>query len=228
LPSEHGVTGTVFMSDDGPVRAFSTPAAAITGSVIAALGDDLDLETGGPAKIALVADAATDRGLIGGTWYGPRDDDAVEVGGDAAAEVGGLLGRAWGADAVPDLIGVTLRGSLASMDATTRTIVREVRRAIPRATFVITSTGSVQSEHGAVDANRTLVPAIDAAIPVAGSVVAAPASEGLFLDRTTTTAAGITTQSVVDVLKSQTAADGSALFADAFPSFAVQFGRYCT
>ena len=79
-----------------------------------------------------------------------------------------------------------------------------------------------------MDANATLVPAIDAAISAPGPVVAAPASEGLFLDRATTTEAGITPQSVVDVLKSQTGADGSALFADAFPSFAVQFGRYCS
>lgn len=226
LPSEHGVTGTVFMSDDGPVRAFSNRAPK---PVIAALGDDLDHDSSGAAKIALVGDAPTDRGLIGGTWYllGKRDDATVKVGGDAVPEVERMLHRGWGADAVPDLVGVTLRGSLRSMDDATRAIVGEVQRAVPRSVIAITSTGSLR-EHGAVDADADLVPSIDAAIPAPGSVVAAAGSEGLFLDRGTTTAAGITTQSVVDVMKTQTAPDGSALFADAFPSFAVQFGRYCS
>ena len=225
LPSEHGVTGTVFMGDDGPVRTFSARAPE---PVIAALGDDLDeRDTGGAAKIALVADAPTDRGLIGGTWYGKPDDDMIQIGGDPIADVSGLLGRGWGADAVPDLVGVTLRGSLSSMDTVTKRIVHDVQRAVPTAAFVVTSTGSTRAARAAVDANTDLVASVDAAIPATASVVAAAGSDGLFLDRATTTAGGITTQSIVDVLKAQTGADGSPLFADAFPSFAVQFGRYC-
>jgi hypothetical protein len=139
-----------------------------------------------------------------------------------------LMDAGYGADPTPDLIGVTLSGAVPSMDGITRSIVRTVQRTVPQTVFVITSTGSTRHGAGAVDANADLVPAVESAIPVPRSVVASPASEGVYLDPATATAAGISTQSVVDAMKTQTSAVGSPLFADAFPSFAVQFGRYCS
>jgi hypothetical protein len=225
LPFQHGVTGTVFMSEHGPVHAFSDRAPE---PVIAALGDDLPHVTNGKAQTALVGDAPTDRGLVGGTWWDHGDTATVEIAGDTVSEVRALLRSGYGTDEIPDLIGVTLSGSLSAMDTTTKSLVAEVQRAVPRTVFVMTSTGSAVSEPGSVDARTDLAKAVNAAIPAPGPVVAGVGSGGLFLDPETTTAAGITTQSVVDVLKGQTGADGTPLFADAFPSFAVQFGRYCT
>jgi hypothetical protein len=221
LPSEHGVTGTFLRSDDGRVvRAFSRDSPV---PVIAALGDDLDDLTGGDAKIGIVATGASDRGLIGGAWYGGADDDAVEV--DPArpgADVGKLLSAGFGVDAVPDLLGVVLRGPVRHMDALTRSIVAEVSRRVPRATFVVTATGSLRVSGDAERASN-VVAAVRDAVPVTDG----SASGGIFLDQRAAAAARISTQQVVDAMRAQTAAGRAPLFADAFPSFAVRFGRYC-
>jgi len=37
----------------------------------------------------------------------------------------------------------------------------------------------------------------------------------------------VPTQRVVDVMLARTTPDGTPILADAFPAFAVQFGRYC-
>jgi hypothetical protein len=58
-------------------------------------------------------------------------------------------------------------------------------------------------------------------------VVASPGSDGLFLDRQAMVAANVTTDDVSTALRSLDAPDGSPLFADAFPAFAVSFSRYC-
>ena len=226
LPSQHGITGTFLRAETGVARAFGRDAPS---PVIAALGDDLDRATGGRAKIALVGTDVSDRGLIGGTWYGNAEDDAVFTDGThTATHVRSLLGDGLGADGVPDLLGVVLGGRIADMDTQTRAIVAEIRRAVPDATFVVTATGTLTAGRDPVEAAADLMPSVEAAVTTAGSVLATPpGTAGLFLDRTVAAELGISTQQVVDAMKTRTAPDGSPLFADAFPSFAVQFGRYC-
>jgi hypothetical protein len=221
LPSEHGMTGTFVRSDGGRVvRAFSRDAPV---PVIAALGDDLDALTRGDAKIGVVATDASDRGLIGGTWYGGTDDDAVEV--DTArprADVAGMLNAGFGEDAVPDLLGVVLRGSLRHIDGLTRSIVGSVSRRVPLTTFVVTATGSLRVGGDTEPASN-----VESAVRGTTRAIGGSASGGFFLDQRAAAAAGISSQQVVDAMRAQTTSRGASLFADAFPSFAVQFGRYC-
>ncbi len=221
LPSQHGVTGTLVRNDAGRVvRAFGRGAPV---PVIAAVGDDLDRLTHDDAKIGLVATDVSDRGLIGGTWYGGRDDDTVlRDARPPAAEVAHLLDAGFGADRVPDLLGVVLGGSLPRVVARTRAVITEVAGRVPRATFVVTATGSLRGGRTPVRAS-SLASATKDAIPAVG----ATGSAGLFLDERAASAGGISTQEVVDAMKELTTPDGAPAYADAFPSFAVRFGRYC-
>lgn len=226
LPSQHGITGTFLRGDTGVARTFGRGAPS---PVIAALGDDLDRATGGKSKIALVGTDVSDRGLIGGTWYGNTDDDTVFTDGKhAAAHVDALLADGSGADGVPDLLGVVLGGGMTEMDRETRAIVAEISAAVPGATFVVTATGTLAAGADPVVAAADLMPVVETTVTTEASVLAAtPGTAGLFLDRTAAVELGVSTQQVVDAMKARAAHDGSPLFADAFPSFAVQFGRYC-
>jgi hypothetical protein len=49
----------------------------------------------------------------------------------------------------------------------------------------------------------------------------------LFLDNDAMAAAVVTTQDVAGALHGAVRPDGSQVFADVFPSFAVRFGEYC-
>jgi hypothetical protein len=222
LPSDHGVTGTFVRTDKGIVRSFG-PGAPVP--VIASLGDDFDELTAGAAKIALVETDVSDRGLIGGTWYGGRDDDTVIADRhDPAGDVATLLGHGFGAGGPSDLLGVTLEGSVGQMDARTRAIAREVFAAVPGATVVVTATGSLATNGHPIVASSGFLRGVDAAaLPAGGAPVAAAGTSGLFLDNAVVTQTGVTTQQVVDAMKTKT----GSTFDDAFPSFVVQFGRYC-
>jgi hypothetical protein len=79
----------------------------------------------------------------------------------------------------------------------------------------VTGTGTVDAT-GAVTPTQ---PAGTVRIPAGG------VAGGYFLDRTTGAAA--TASTVVDTMHAETAPDGSPLYADAFASYAVRFGRYC-
>lgn len=225
LPSQHGITGSILGTDDGSAPAFS---AGAPGTVIAALGDDLDKATDGEALIGLVAADRTDRGLIGWDWYGGRDDDAMILERrDPVGQVGRLLSDGWGAGGAPDLLGVTLVGDIASMDATTRSLVAEIQERVPQAAIAITATGSLRAGSDAVD-DRELAVQVDAALAAPDPVIAGSAAGGFFLDDESAAAQGVTSQQVADAMAAQVAGDPSTpLFDDTFPSFTVRFGRYC-
>ena len=212
LPSQHGITGTLIRNENGKVvRAFGPGSPQ---PVIATLGDDLDRATNGAAKIGLVSTSVGDAGLTGDGWYGnarPVRDRTVSGGTNPAGTVHGFLARGWGADATPDLLAVSLDGSLGADGNAIASILDEVFRAVPDATVVLTGTGSVRGEEAAT------VPA-----PAGTDTVVAG---GVFLDRSDGTT--ISAQDVVSALKADTAPDGSPLFADAFASYAVRFGSYC-
>jgi len=211
LPSQHGITGTLIRNDNGKVvRAFGPGSPQ---PVIATLGDDLDRATGGATKIGLVSTAVGDAGLTGDAWYGtgPVRDRTVSGGANPADAVRGFLANGWGRDATPDLLAVALDGSEGADGDAVASILHEVFQTVPDATAVVTGTGLRQT-------------GTTAAVPTpAGSD--AVVGGGVFLDRTD----GATTsaQNVVDALKADKTTDGSPLFADAFASYAVRFGRYC-
>jgi hypothetical protein len=211
LPSQHGITGALIRNENGKVvRAFEPGSPQ---PVIATLGDDLDQATDGAAKIGLVETAVGDAGLTGDAWYGtgPVRDRTVSAGKDPADAVRGFLARGWGADATPDLLAVALDGSRAADGTAYAAVLDDVFRAVPDATVVETGTGSMQR------GTTTTVPTPGGSDALVGG--------GVFLDRSD----GATTsaQDVVDALKADTTPDGSPLFADAFASYAVRFGRYC-
>jgi hypothetical protein len=211
VPSQHGITGTLIRNANGNVvRAFGPGSPQ---PVIATLGDDLDRATEGTTKIGLVSTAVGDAGLTGDAWYGtgPVRDRTVSAGADAADAVRGFLSRGWGADGIPDLLAVALDGSQHTDTTAVSSILDEVLHAVPDATVVVTGTGSTRS------GKDVTVPAPPGSDTVVGG--------GVFLDRSD----GATTsaQDVVAALKADTAPDGSPLFADAFASYAVRFGRYC-
>jgi hypothetical protein len=216
LPSQHGVTGTWLRGDNGRIDLAYGRGAPVP--VVASLGDDLDRATHGAAKIGLIQGQPADVGLTGDAWYGtgPVRDRTVPAGADVAADVTGFLRSGWGDDAIPDLLAVPLSGLPAHDDRATGEIVDAALAAVPGATIVVTGTGSL----------RTGGPA---ALPAEPSGVVATAggspSGGFFVDRqpgSTTTA-----QDVVDVMRGQTTSTGAPVYADAFASYAVRFGRYC-
>ena len=222
LPSQHGITGTLVRDAHGAaVPAWSVDAPT---SIIATLPDDWDRATAQRSRIGLVASDEVDRGLIGGTWYLDHDRDDLVIGpGDPVTAVDGLIGTGYGADATTDILGVVLNGAIDRMDRQTGAIVAAVRRVVPDATFVLTTTGSAS---GSLDSNPPdVTSSVDRA--VGGPVVSAIVPGGVFLNEQVMAARGITSDDVVRAMDALKSSFGTPLFADAFPGFAVSFSRYC-
>ena len=221
LPSQHGMVGSVVRDRNGrPVPAWS--AAAPT-SIIATLADDWDHATAQRARIGLVARSPDDRGLIGGTWYLDHDRDDLLIGtGDPVRGVMKLIHAGYGADQTTDMLGVVLSGTPQRMDRDTGRIVTAVMRREPDSTFVITATGDA---YGVGTAEPDVAAAVDRA--VGSHVVSRAVAGGLFLDQAVMAANDITSDDVVRAMDAMTAPDGTPLFADAYPGFAISFSRYC-
>lgn len=221
LPSQHGITGSVIREAHGrPVPAWS--AAAPT-SIIATLGDDWDHATAQSARIGLVAGSPVDRGLIGGTWFLDHDRDDVEVGSaDPARAVERLLDAGYGADRTTDILGVVLSGMAERMDRDTGRIVEMVMRRVPDTTFVLTATGDAD---GGGMPRPDVAASVDRA--VGSPVVARAVAGGLFLYQSVMAANDVTSDDVTRAMDAMEAPDGTPLFADAYPGFAISFSRYC-
>jgi hypothetical protein len=227
LPFQHGITGTILRSGArGVVPAWSDGAPP---AVITTLAEDLDHAREEVARVGLVASSPTDRGLIGEGWYvGSDRDDVVVAPADPVAATRRMLLAGFGADAVPDVLGVVLRGSVAQMDRRTEGLVRAARAREPGATFVVTATGSLATPSGpgspisGVDLARLVDERVGSA------VVEAPGAGGLFLDPAALSAAGLSADAAVQAMRAQrTGPEGVPLFAEVYPSFSVAFARYC-
>jgi len=228
LPADHGITGSIVRADDGaPAPAWSGRAPT---SVIATLGDDLDAASEGDARIGIVAHDRTDRGLIGGTWYvtnGHEDDDDVVIerrdAGRAAEELIVAEGYGGGGSSA-DLLGVTLDGSGRRAIHVTRALVTFVLATVPDSTVVLTATGDARPEGVTLSADAFVD---DVETAIGAPAVGAVAAGGVFVDQDVVTERNISTQRIVDAMMSIRAPSGDRVMADAFPSFAVAFGRYC-
>ncbi len=221
LPFQHGITGALLRGSDGrATRAWSRGAPI---SIIGTLADDWDHASGEQARIGLVAPDMSDRGMIGGTWYLSHDrDDLMIAAPDPVSTVRRSIASGFGADRVPDILAIVLDGSSERMDRVTGQIVAAVRRSVPDSTFVITATGSnTLTGVAATDVMRRVNTAIGA------PVIANATPGGLFLDTDVMAANDLTSDDVVRQLDALNDADGSPLFADAYPGFAVSFSRYC-
>jgi hypothetical protein len=107
------------------------------------------------------------------------------------------------------------------MIRTTAAIASLVRNAHVPTTFVLTGTGQA----AAGGATGSIADDIDAA--VGARVVSATVAGGLFLDQSVMAANDITSDDVVRAMDAMEAPDGTPLFADAYPGFAISFSRYC-
>jgi hypothetical protein len=226
LPSQHGITGSFVRNGQGGVVQAYAPDAPV--QIIATLADDLDHAD--PATlVGLVATDERDRGIVGGDWY-PGEDPVDTVIGDsvtAPLSVEVHLTTGYGADDVPDVIGVVLDGRVRSMDRWTRQIVTESERATSGSTLVaVAGTGSSDGDRLAVP-DRELVDAVDEAVPGDAPAVAATVPGGVFLDQAVLRDEQVTGQVAVDALLSATGPGGERMLADAFQGFAVSFARYC-
>lgn len=221
LPSQHGITGTVLRGDAGTIsRAWGAGAPS---AVIATLADDLDESTGQAARIGGVLSDPSDRGLIGDGWYlDASDHDDVVVSRRPVGPVEALLDEGYGTDGNPGFIGVVVRDSIAGMDRITSALMASVRRHVPRAAIVVAAVGGGRVP-GAVEA-ADVGAQVDHAL--GAPIVGADGAGGLFIDRRVSADRSITANAVASAMGGSTR-DGSPIFADTFPSFAVAFSRYC-
>jgi len=226
LPSQHGITGSFVRNGEGAVVQAYAPHSPV--QIIATLADDLD-HANPSTLVGLVADDERDRGIVGGDWY-PGEDPVDSVIGDSATaplSVEVHLTTGYGADDVPDVIGVVLNGRVRSMDRWTREIVTEAERATSGFTLVVVAgTGSSETDRLAV-LDKGLVDAVEEAVPGDAPAVAATVPGGLFLDQAVLREEQVTGQVAVDALLSASGPSGERMLADAFQGFAVSFARYC-
>ena len=225
-PAQHGITGTIVRNDEGRVVEAWGPGSPV--SVIAGLGDDLDELTAQRARVGLIAQARTDRGLIGKDWYVDTDRDDVTIATDRAKVLRTLrasLDDGYGRDTTPDLLAVSLSGDIADMDLITAEIVDEVRDVVPDAVVVVTATGS--SVRAAELRGQAVAAQVDSKLGVEESVVEATAPGGLFLDQRVLAGKEISDDDIVNALSEVTVGASTTAFADVFPAIAVSFGRYC-
>jgi hypothetical protein len=229
LPSQHGITGSWIRNGQGEVvEAFRPGLPVEDRQIIATLADDLD-HADRSTLVGLVATEERDRGIVGGGWY-PDEDPVDEVLGDSAAAplaVEVHLTTGYGADEVPDVLGIVLEGTVRSVDRWTRKIVTEAERATSgSALVVVAGTGSAEASRLAVS-DEGLVEAVEEAVPGDASAVAAAVPGGLFLDQAVLREEQITGQVAVEAMLSATGPGGERMLADAFQGFAVSFARYC-
>jgi hypothetical protein len=224
-PRQHGITGSLLRNESGRVTRAWGPGAPL--SVIATLGDDLDRISKRRAKIGLVARRLSDRGLIGGGWYVEDDEDDVVVAPSRPLRaLEGILSSGYGKDHVPDLVALTLEGPAAYLDRKLRRAVAIATKVAPGGVMaVVTSTGTARGPLGPLVRARSVVDEVERRLP-GSAIVTGAVPGGLFLDQDELAARGISDDRVVRALRAHVAA-GARTFADAFPSTAVAFGRYC-
>ena len=225
-PHQHGVTGSLVRDNNGKlVRAWGKNAPVI----IAALADDLDEKLHQEPIIGVVGTDATDRGAIGVDWYLDSDKDEVVI--DKRSPIGSarkMLGtRGFGVDNVVDLMVVALEGDLAGMDSGLGRVITAAEQVSGGSlTVVVTATGSLAEDRGALDAME-VVDQVEAVLGAPEPVIEAATPGGFFLNQRALARLAIPEDDVLATLKEVKSADGKRLFGDAFPAIAVSFARYC-
>lgn len=228
IPAQHGITGSILRDETGRLRQAWSQNAPV--SVIAGLGDDVDELTAQDARVGMVAEQPTDRGLIGQNWYVEGDEDdfvVTRVGHEAEEAVERLVRDGFGDDETPDLLAVALQGPLGHMDDATRQIIKAVIGAIGEDALAVafTTTGSV--------ARKSALPAaavarqVERAVAARPDVVSASSPGGIYLDQDVIAQQAIDDDEILTALKRVKDASGAPVFEDVFPAIAVSFGRYC-
>lgn len=246
LPYQHGITGSLLRRGSALVgsseakgsgtKVLAAWSKSAPSSVIASLGDDLDQRLEQRPLIGLVGTDPIDRGLIGNDWYVKADRDHVVIMAEKtpplrqANRTARLLQRqGFGKDRIPDLVGVVLSGRLDDLDSSLSRLIRAARGASGGSfTTVVTATGRSEPPESA-----TMIPAerlgarLAARIDVKGSLIEALVPGGIYLDQQRLARARLSDDVVLRELLRLRASDGERVIADAFPSTAITFGRYC-
>lgn len=226
LPSEHGITGTTLRNEEArAAKAWNLSAPRGPRSVIATLADDLDEKMRGRPKIGLVADTFETRGLIGGNWYIDHDRDELRLVSSSRVvdTVADLIAEGFGADTVPDVIGVSMRTQRDEGAAPALDLFRVVQRARRGAALAVVALPATGSDSPSVPADD-LISFVERELGT--GIVEADTAGGLFLDQKKLAGAQISKTEVVDVMRGFESA-GEAVFADVFPGLAVSFARFC-
>jgi hypothetical protein len=226
-PSEHGITGAFLRSPytGDVVRAWR---AGATPSSLPTLANDVLRRGHGAARAVLVTSESTDGGVVGGEFSvgSGRPRIRVEPGGAQGlvdASVRALRSARLGADDVPDLLVVVLRGPIAEMDSATRSIVRAARlEAGGSLLSVVTATGSSRGVGAGSGADATTASTIrhELARALGRDVVTAATPSGIFL-RPGTSAQGASRA------LTRIRAGGHLVFDNAFPTFSLALAAFC-
>ena len=164
--------------------------------------------------------------MIGDGWYVGADRDRMIVAPeDPVGATVHLLDTGYGTDAIPDILGVVLRGPLDTLDARTAAIVHAVHSRVPDAVTIVTATGSQPAEDAQAVAAADVGHAVNRAL--GARVVEADVAGGFFLDPVVLASTGRSSGSIVQTMSGQADRKGDALFADVYPGFSVAFDRYC-
>lgn len=234
VPSEHGITGSLVRNEEAELVGAWSRGSPV--NVIATLAEDLDEEMDQKPVVALVGSEAPDRGLIGGDWHVEADRDLVSMlpapsSAEAiAVQAEQLLRRTrLGRDDVPDLLAVSQQGTVEGLDRQLDRIVRAARETVgEHVLFVVAGTGSADRSLGSTDlTSGRLLRLLETAVPGRERVIEAVGPGELFLDQDLLAARGMSDEVVLDALSKLRDRSGEKLFADAFPSITVTFGRFC-
>jgi len=221
LPRQHGITGSLVRNDAGElVRAFSEKADS---PIIATLSDDLDESLDQQPIIGLVGTSASDRGAIGGEWYGSGDRDEVVIDSrDPEGAALKMLTHGFADDDVADVLAISLDGEIGRMDRALRRIVNAAVR-VSDGSLAIAVVGTGSETTGDLD-GAAIASDVDAG--TGEPLVEAAVPGGLFVDQEMLAELEVSEDVVIDEMTRLTG-PGGRVFADVFPAIAVSFASYC-
>lgn len=228
IPAQHGITGHLIRDDRGRLVKAWSPRAP--GSVVAMLANDMEMLSEGRALTGLVGDGPADRGLVGFDWYlsGHGSDLVLKEPAppmQQARRAEKLLEEGYGADAVTDLLAVTMAGEEA--DQATLRLMEAAEAAAPgQVLYVLAGLPSpLQAEGQTSVAASTIAEQIEE--DLGAPVIEALAGGGFFMDQDVLAKERIGEDEVLAAMGRVRAPDGGRLFADRFTGIAITFERYC-
>jgi hypothetical protein len=202
-------------------------------SIIATLPDHLDKRLGQKPLIGLVGNDSIDKGLVGGNWYTNQDRDWVSivdnkssVGDQSRVALRLLKSEPFGKDAIPDLLAVVMSGPVATLDSALGRLVRAANAASDGSVLTVVTATGVSAKSSAIPG--TIVGRrLEGAVEGRRRIIEAIVPGGLYLDQKTLARLKMPDDVILRQLLRLRGPLGEPLMADAFPSFAVTFGRYC-
>ena len=227
-PSEHGITGTWLRTPYGGdvVRAGGTDGPP---AVLPTIAQELVHAHRRTSHVALVEPTSSDQGLVGTEYFigDPLPRIRVASPGGEANAARELLAGGLGAHRTPDMLAVVLRGPVGDLDRETQDVIAAAASASGgRYLAVLAGTGSATATPGSITAGRAME-SLFHRLPGAAGIIKAVSPGGIFL-RKHAKGGDVGSSDVVDTLAGLRGPSRARLMADAFDSFAVSLGKYCS